>query len=140
MFKSGLLIIVALALVTAACGDDDSEPAGPAVQVTSSALGEILADADGNTLYLFVPDSQGASVCNDECANAWPPLTTEVSAGDGVDASLLSTTTRDDGSIQATFNGWPLYYFAADASAGDTNGQGVNDVWFVISAAGNAIP
>jgi predicted lipoprotein with Yx(FWY)xxD motif len=62
-----------------------------------------------------------------------------MSAGDGVDAALLGTAARDDGSQQATYNGWPLYYFGADTAAGDTNGQGVNDVWFAISARGDAV-
>lgn len=139
MFRKALLIIVGLTLVAAACGDDDSSSAEPVVRIEDSELGGILADADGNTLYLFVPDGQGASVCNDDCADAWPPLLGDVSAGDGVDESLLGTATRDDGEEQATYNGWPLYYFAADAAAGDTNGQGVNDVWWVISASGDAV-
>jgi predicted lipoprotein with Yx(FWY)xxD motif len=56
-----------------------------------------------------------------------------------VDASLLGTVERPDGSIQATYNGWPLYYFAGDPGAGDVNGQGVNDIWWVVSPAGEAI-
>lgn len=139
MFKKSLLILVALALLAAACGDDDSATDGPSVQITSSGLGEILADTDGKTLYLFVPDNQGASVCNDDCADAWPPVLGTVAAGDGVNGELLGTAARQDGSEQATYNGWPLYYFAADAAPGDTNGQGVNDVWYVVSAGGEAI-
>ena len=41
--------------------------------------------------------------------------------------------------MQVTYNDWPLYYFAGDAQAGDTNGQGVGDVWFAVDASGNAI-
>lgn len=113
--------------------------APPAIAVAASDLGEILVDGDGNTLYLFVPDAQGPSVCNDGCADAWPPLFGEVAAGDGVDAALLGTASRDDGSEQATYNGWPLYYFASDTSAGDTNGQTVNEVWYVLDGNGDAI-
>jgi predicted lipoprotein with Yx(FWY)xxD motif len=139
MFKKLLLVAVGLTLVAGACGDDDPAAEGPSVLVSESALGDILTDADGNTLYLFVPDGQGSSVCNDDCADAWPPLGGSMSAGDGVDAALLGTAARDDGSQQPTYNGWPLYYFAADTAAGDTNGQGVNDVWFAISARGDAV-
>ena len=139
MFRKASLIVIGLTLMAAACGDDDTASDAPEVRIADSALGGILTDADGNTLYLFVPDGRGASVCNDDCADAWPPLLGSVSAGDGVDDSLLGTAARDDGGEQATYNGWPLYYFAADTATGDTNGQGVNDVWWVISAAGDAI-
>lgn len=113
--------------------------AGSAIQVTSSDLGDILVDADGNTLYLFTPDSQGESTCYDQCATNWPPLIDEVTAGDGLDPALVGSTTRTDGSVQVTYNGWPLYYFAADTAPGDTNGQGINDVWFVVSPEGDAV-
>jgi predicted lipoprotein with Yx(FWY)xxD motif len=56
-----------------------------------------------------------------------------------VDASKLGTTTRADGSTQVTYNGWPLYYFDKDKQPGDTTGQGVGTVWYLISAAGDAL-
>ncbi len=115
------------------------DDAGPTVQVAASELGDILTDADGRTLYLFIPDGQGPSVCNDGCAAAWPPLTGEPVAGDGTDAALLGTAERADGTTQATYNGWPLYYYADDAAPGDTNGQAANDVWWVITPTGDAI-
>lgn len=124
---------------TAAPETTRAPTAGMTVALAESGLGEILVDGDGNTLYLFVPDAQGASTCYDGCAEAWPPLVGEVTAGDGVDGGLLASVARDDGTEQATFNGWPLYYFANDAAAGDTNGQGLNDVWYVLNATGDAI-
>ncbi len=115
-------------------------PAGLVVQVATGALGDHLVDGDGNTLYLFTPDAQGdTSACTGDCAETWPPLAGEAAAGDGADAALLGTITRDDGATQPTYNGWPLYYFAADAAPGDANGQGIGDVWWVIDPAGNAI-
>jgi predicted lipoprotein with Yx(FWY)xxD motif len=63
----------------------------------------------------------------------------EAMAGEGVDATLLGTITRDDGSTQVTYNGWPLYYFHEDVAAGDTNGQGVEGVWFLVSPEGEAV-
>ncbi|MDH3261522.1 MAG: hypothetical protein OEM81_07905 [Acidimicrobiia bacterium] len=115
------------------------EAAGGVVMVADSALGSILVDGDGNTLYLFTPDNQGESVCYDQCEANWPPLVDDIQAKDGVDGSLLGTAPRTDGSHQVTYNGWPLYYFANDAAPGDTNGQGINDVWYTVSPEGDAI-
>ena len=112
---------------------------GRAVMVADSSLGSILVDGDGNTLYLFTPDTQGESTCYDQCEANWPPLVDDVEAGDGIDAALLGTAARTDGSEQVTYNGWPLYYFANDSAAGDTNGQGINDVWYVVDPQGAAI-
>lgn len=107
-------------------------------------FGPALVDAEGRTLYLFTNDTQnsGASACSGDCLVAWPPLLTdgEPVAGEGADASLLGTITRDDGTIQVTYNGWPLYYYEDDTAPGDSNGQGVGDVWFLVSATGEAIP
>ena len=117
----------------------DAATMGPTIQVAASGLGDIVTDADGNTLYLFIPDGQGPSVCNDGCAAAWPSLEGEPVAGNGIDGTLLGTAERADGTTQATYNGWPLYYFANDAAPGDTNGQSVNDVWWTITPAGDAM-
>lgn len=109
------------------------------IEVASSDLGEILVDGEGTTLYLFTPDAQGDSTCYDDCEANWPPLTDGAEAGSGVDAGLLGSTTRTDGSEQVTYNGWPLYYFAGDVAPGETNGQGINEIWFVVSPAGEPI-
>jgi predicted lipoprotein with Yx(FWY)xxD motif len=109
------------------------------VVLASTDLGDILQDSGGRTLYLFNPDAQGDSTCYDDCADAWPAFVEEGSAGEGVDASLLGTTTRTDGAVQVTYNGWPLYYFSGDSAPGDTNGQALNDIWWVVDAAGNAV-
>ena len=113
--------------------------AGAVIQVASTDLGDMVVDADGNSLYLFAPDDQGDSTCYDQCEANWPPLVGDVTAGEGLDAELLGSTTRSDGSEQVTYNGWPLYYFAGDAAPGDTNGQGISGVWFVVSPEGDAI-
>jgi predicted lipoprotein with Yx(FWY)xxD motif len=107
----------------------------------SDQLGSFLVDAEGMTLYLFTKDTPNTSVCYDKCATAWPPLLTTgaPAAGDGVDASKLGTTTRKDGSVQVTYNGWPLYYYEKDKAAGDVTGQDVGSVWYVVSAAGDKI-
>lgn len=107
----------------------------------SDTLGSFLTDDKGMTLYLYTKDTPNTSTCYDKCATAWPPLLTTGSpvAGTGVDASKFGTTTRTDGTTQATYNGWPLYYFAKDKQPGDTTGQNVGSVWFVVSPAGDAM-
>jgi predicted lipoprotein with Yx(FWY)xxD motif len=118
-------------------------PSGPANVSTgkNARLGSLLVDANGMTLYLFTKDSPNTSTCYGKCASAWPALLTagNAVAGNGVDASKLGTTTRTDGGTQATYNGWPLYYFAKDKQAGDTAGQGVGSVWYLVSPTGDAI-
>ena len=159
------VLFLAAAVVAACGGDDDASPAAtdaPAVtdapaaadataasgaadeevsaglQLVSTELGDVIADADGRILYLFVPDAQGESTCYEACEATWPVVPELSSVGDGLDPALLGTTTRTNGTNQATYNDWPLYYYAGDTTPGETNGQGLNDVWFVIDSAGDA--
>jgi predicted lipoprotein with Yx(FWY)xxD motif len=107
---------------------------------TSASLGDYLSGPDGKTVYVFLNDSPGTTTCFDSCLQTWPPLTVDAgatpTAGDGV-TGALGTIQRDDGSTQVTLEGWPLYYFAGDGAAGDTNGQGVGNVWFVARPDGS---
>ncbi len=109
--------------------------------VQHHCAGSMLVDDKGMTLYIFEKDTPNTSNCYDKCATNWPPLLTTGSpvAGEGVDASKLGVTQRTDGTSQVTYNGWPLYYYAKDAAAGDTTGQGVGDVWFVIAPDGSEV-
>ena len=114
---------------------------GETVAIADSSLGQILVDGEGRTLYLFRNDTAGESVCYDECEANWPPLlaTDEITVGAGLDDSDFSTVARTDGSMQVKVGEWPLYYFTPDAAPGDTNGQGVGEVWYVVSPAGEAL-
>ena len=135
-------LLAAMALVVVACGgDDDGDAAtdGATIDISGTDLGDVVVGPNGMTLYLFVPDAQGESTCYDQCATNWPPLTESVAAGSGIDASLIGSVERTDGTSQVTYNGWPLYYWANDSEVGDTTGQGVNEVWFVVDAAGEAV-
>ncbi len=119
-------------------------PSGAAsIQVTqNSTLGQILADQNGKTLYLITSDTATKISCTGSCAQTWPPLTTtsgKPSTGTGIDASKLGTITRPEGTTQVTYNGHPLYYYSGDKAAGDTNGQGIGGVWFVVSPSGDPI-
>ena len=139
-------------LSMAACGGNSSSSSASAgstspsassgsaaqINVLSTSQGSVLTDDSGHVLYMFNPDNRGASVCYDECAAVWPPtLTTGTpTAGTGADASLLGTTKRKDGTTQVTYNKYPLYTFSFDAKPGDTNGQAVKSIWWVLNAAG----
>ncbi len=117
-------------------------PAGTKVDLGKDAkLGSFLVDDKGMTLYLYTKDTPKTSVCYDSCAQKWPPLLTKGApvAGAGVDAAKLGTTQRKDDTLQVTYNGWPLYYWWKDTKAGDTLGQDVGGVWYVISPAGEMI-
>jgi predicted lipoprotein with Yx(FWY)xxD motif len=110
------------------------------VLLAETDLGWILTDADGLTIYYFANDTEGVSNCAGECLANWPAVSASgsPSAGEGVDAEL-GTITRDDGTSQLTVNGFPAYYYAGDAAAGDTTGQGVGEVWWVFGADGEPI-
>ena len=96
----------------------------------------MLVDAGGMTVYVFTPDAQGDSTCLEGCADRWPPVPEASDVGEGLDPALLGTTTRPDGDVQATYDGWPLYRFSVDVAPGDVAGQGVGDVWYVLDATG----
>ena len=150
--------LLAAGLVLAACGTEPEEPAEePAaadesddepeeaarqatVQVADTDLGEVLVDGQGRTLYLFDPDEQGASTCYDDCAESWPPLLDDDPvAGEGAEEALLGTTEREDGQTQVTYDSWPLYHWIGDEQPGDVEGQGVQDVWWVIAVDGQPL-
>jgi predicted lipoprotein with Yx(FWY)xxD motif len=111
-----------------------------AVLVADSDLGQILTDADGVTIYYFANDTEGVSNCDAGCLANWPPVPAEgtPTAGEGVTAEL-GTTEATDGTTMLTVNGFPAYYFAGDSAAGQTNGQGQGDVWWVFGADGEPI-
>ena len=116
-------------------------PASVAIALTTTPLGDILADGAGRTLYVFTADTDGTSTCYDTCADNWPALTSDTTPqlGAGLAAADFSTTARTDGSTQVTFHGMPLYYFAGDTAPGQTNGQGLANKWYVVDAGGTLI-
>ena len=124
-----------------------STPAASGAVSLKTAKGEpgtFLVDSSGRALYLFEADKGSTSTCNGACAAAWPPLTTTgaPTAGTGVKADLLGTTKRDDGKMEVTYDGHPLYYFAGDSGPGQTKGQGVDGFgaeWYVVGPSGKAV-
>ena len=145
--RSILGVLAAAALAASAFAQDQAAPASAVTGINlaeSSELGQFLTDQNGMALYLFLPDAQGASTCYDDCATNWPPVTVESTdalptLGAGLDQALLGTVERDDGTLQVTYNGWPLYYYIGDMEPGVTNGQGLGGNWFIVNAAGEAI-
>jgi predicted lipoprotein with Yx(FWY)xxD motif len=86
------------------------------------------------TLYYFKNNAKDKNSCAGPCLEKWPIFYSEkVKAPAGSDAKDFGEFTRADGKKQATFKGWPLYYFAGDKAAGDTNGQALKDVWFIVN-------
>ena len=123
---------------------EESPSAGSAntdypLAVATVSPGKTLTGENGMTLYIFKADTKdsGKSVCNGDCATAWPPYTLEADETLEKDAAVTGTVTmitRDDGTKQVAYNGWPLYYFKGDAKAGDSNGQNINafgGIWVI---------
>jgi predicted lipoprotein with Yx(FWY)xxD motif len=125
-----------VAAPTTAASASAAAAAGGTINVANHAdLGKYLTGPDGKTLYIFTNDTAAnASTCVDACATTWPPLMAAggaaPAAGTGV-TGTLATFARPDGSMQVSYNGKPLYYYAKDTKAGDTTGQGVGGKWFV---------
>jgi predicted lipoprotein with Yx(FWY)xxD motif len=146
-----------IALIIAGCGSGGggssnsssatpaaSSSAGPSVSAASTSLGKIVVDAKGRTLYHFAKDSGKMSTCAGACASNWPPFTasSKPSVAGGISASSISLVKRADGSKQVTLDGHPLYYFAGDQSAGQLNGQGVDEFgakWFTVAPTGASV-
>lgn len=117
-------------------------PKAVTLQLISDAkLGKFLADGDGKTLYLYTKDAPNVSNCYDKCEQAWPVVAPlgQPTLKDGVNAALIGTTQRKDGTNQLTYNGWPIYYYAQDTAAEPTKGQAVGKVWWVVSGEGNIV-
>jgi predicted lipoprotein with Yx(FWY)xxD motif len=162
--------LAAIALVVTACGSSGSSVAagsGSAPSSASSASSNtapssaaaaaagggtlstttiggtaVLTNSAGLTLYWFVPDTSTTSKCTGSCATYWPPVKGPVTAGSGV-TGTLGTITRSDGSLQATYDGHPLYTYAGDTAPGQAKGNGLNasgGVWHEMTASGSAAP
>ncbi len=113
-----------------------SQPSGLVVNISQNAkLGNILVDSKGMTLYYWKNDQMNVSTCSGKCLTNWPPLLASgtVTPGTGLNASDFGTTQTTDGHTMVTYKGAPLYYFIGDKAAGDTNGQGIGNVWYVVA-------
>jgi predicted lipoprotein with Yx(FWY)xxD motif len=146
------ILVLASLVVLAACGSSGSKTkttatttasstatttaaaAGASINVGQTSLGAVLVNAQGRTLYHLTTESATAIKCTGQCANTWPPVTVasgQPQAGAGV-TGTLTVVDRPDGTKQAAFDGQPLYTYAGDSKAGDTNGEGISGVWHAI--------
>jgi predicted lipoprotein with Yx(FWY)xxD motif len=159
--------LAAVAILVAACGSSSSTSAAatkttsPTTTPTASAApssrasrptlalktatgkaGIWLTNSAGRALYVYTRDKGTTSECYGPCATAWPPLTTTgpvTLSGKYAVARDLGVTTRTNGTKQVTYGGHPLYYFKGDTAPGQTNGQGVNGVFFLIGPVANVM-
>jgi len=126
-----VLVLVAVLALTAGVAFGESVKV-----MTKAGVGNYLADSEGMTLYYFKNDSPGESTCTGGCLDNWPVFyEEEITVPEGLDEADFDTIDREDGTEQTTFKGYPLYYFVADENPGDTKGEGVGGVWFVVDPA-----
>jgi predicted lipoprotein with Yx(FWY)xxD motif len=151
--------LAALALAVSACASSSSSsanagstPAAGGNTSSAAAAGsggttisertiggqQVLTNAQGLTLYWFAPDTSTTSKCTGSCATYWPPAKGPATAGSGV-TGTLGTITRSDGTKQATYDGHPLYTYAADTAPGQAKGNGLNvsgGLWYEMTVSG----
>jgi predicted lipoprotein with Yx(FWY)xxD motif len=141
------LMITACGSSTSSTSSGTSSAAAPASSAPAAASSStlktatiggvtVLTNAKGFTLYWFAPDTPTTSKCNGSCVTYWPPVKGPATAGAGV-TGKLATIKRSDGSVQATYNGHPLYTYVADTAPGQAKGNGLNlsgGVWHEVTA------
>ena len=154
--------LAAVVLALAACASSSSSSSTPAAQSNTAAAASsspaaatgnmvlsrtingtmVLTNSKGLTLYSFGPDTSTKLNCNGQCATYWPPVMGPVTAGPGV-TGTLGTITRADGTVQATYDGHPLYTYVGDTAPGQDKGNGLNlsgGVWHDVTVSGSAAP
>lgn len=130
------LALLATFVVGSAFGDEAIEPSYTVKISTGGALGAFLVDGEGMTLYSFANDAPGGNVsaCIDDCAERWLPFfAPEIEVPAELKATDFNGFVRDDGTIQTTYKGWPLYLYFEDQVPGDVLGHGLGGVWSVVA-------
>jgi predicted lipoprotein with Yx(FWY)xxD motif len=136
--------LAGLTLLTLASIGVGARSVSATISLRTTKLGPVLVSTQGHTLYMFMKDVHGASACYGSCMKVWPPLLTtgKATAGSGLNAALISTTKRNDGSMQVTYNKHPLYRYVHDTSAGDTYGEALFQFgakWYALNAKGSGV-
>jgi predicted lipoprotein with Yx(FWY)xxD motif len=157
----GAAAALGVALAVAACGGSSSSnstqaaaskssrayggsSSGFVIATTKGPMGTYLTGPSGRAIYLWAADKGGTSACSGACAKVWTPVTTSgtPSVSGAAMSADVGTTTRPDGAKQVTYNGHPLYYYAADTGSGQTRGQGSNQFgaqWWLVAPSGSGI-
>ena len=136
-----LVAAVAVGAAMAATGSTRART-GTVKTAKSTSFGTILVSSTGRTLYRYTIDSKRVNRCsgNATCAKYWPALLVKAGAhptvGPGAASALLGTIKAAHGMLQVTYAGFPLYFFAGDKAAGQTNGQGFEKQWYVVDTKG----
>jgi predicted lipoprotein with Yx(FWY)xxD motif len=138
-----IVLLAALAALLVLAGNATAADRS-VLTVHKSNYGQVLFDGRGFALYVFTRDTRGHSACSGACAAAWPPYLVKQAAraGAGTKSSLLGTTRRSDGSLQATYAGRPLYYYVGDKSPGQILCQNVSEyggLWLVVHPDGKPV-
>ena len=123
---------------SASAGSAPASSGGTTLTVKTIGGQQVVTNAAGFTLYWFVPDTSTASKCTGSCATFWPPVKGPATAMSGV-TGTLGTITRSDGTTQATYDGHPLYTYAADSAPGQAKGNGLNasgGLWHEMTVSG----
>jgi predicted lipoprotein with Yx(FWY)xxD motif len=118
----------------------------------SQEYGQYLVDGNGRAVYMFTADTPGegysadaSSSCYDDCAQAWPPVltrSTPVNAAMPVESEMIGTAERQDGTMQVTYGGWPLYYYVDDVGQDAPTGQDVESFggeWYLVKPDGERV-
>jgi predicted lipoprotein with Yx(FWY)xxD motif len=145
-------VVLALAACASSSSSSTSAPAAAGSSSSASSTGNVvlsrtingtavLTNSKGLTLYWFGPDTATTSNCTGSCATYWPPVTGPVTAGAGI-TGKLGTITRSDGTVQATYDGHPLYTYVADTAPGQAKGNGLTlsgGVWHEMTVSGSIV-
>ncbi len=127
---------------SAATSSASAPASGSELATATSSLGTIVVDGHGMTVYFYSKDVKGSgkSACMGGCLALWPAV--RASSGtpkvDGV-TGTVGTITRDDGTLQVTVDGMPVYSYAQDSKAGDVNGEGIDNLWYAVGPDGSVV-
>jgi predicted lipoprotein with Yx(FWY)xxD motif len=120
---------------TASKNNIAATPTAVTITKSNATVGQYLADPSGNTLYTYGGDSAGVSNCTGSCLSAWPAYQDKGSTSN-LPTGISTIKRTDNGEIQYTYNGMPLYYFSGD-SMGQVTGNGVSNFTVAKPATSN---
>ena len=135
-----VLALVLFGVALASAGEAPAAAAGGGVTLKTAEIGgvTVLTNATGLTLYWFAPDTPAASACTGSCTAYWPPVTGSPEAGPGV-TGKLGTINRPDGTVQATYDGHPLYTYIGDSGPRQARGNNLDlngGLWYEVRVSG----